>query len=887
MDNPFSRLLKVLDLERKQGFRNKAVIGGLDKFASRWESDALAQAPNRTAVAEVVSLLIGYPAVEDTSARERIVDELCNRTNRILEATPETAEQPPRLAAPPPEKPRRDAPVAVEKPAASSEETRIAAARPAGVPGSGPAEAPPARPLPARNKPETAANEASQAERNLTPPRSKPGAEAPAPVVRELTSQTPPPVAIPTDFSGLDAPVSRLPNIGPSFSERLGKLGIHSVRDLLFFMPRRYEDLSQLRTIDKLGYGERVTLMGTVWDLKHRTLDGERRMVTAVVGDGTGEVEITWFSPFVERRLRVGRAYTFAGSITSYRGKPSMRNPEFEPVEAEQVHTGRITPVYRQTEGVSARWLRRILHRAIDAYAEGFPDPLPEQTRREARLVTLGEALRQVHFPDSMRSRDAGLRRLSFDEFLYLELGVLMRRRSYRTAGALALASDDATLTPFLAQLPFALTAAQTKALDAIRADLRQAQPMVRLLQGDVGSGKTVVAAAALWCAVSSGAQGAIMVPTEILAEQHARSFARLFAGLENPRTGRPVRIELLTANSLRATRDETLAALAAGEIDIAIGTQALIQGGVTFKNLAMAVVDEQHRFGVEQRGALVQKGLAPHLLVMSATPIPRSLAMTVYGDLDVSVIDALPAGRKPVTTAVREPEGREAVYDYIRRQAGEGRQAFIVYPAVEESAIEGVGSAVEEYERLKAEVFPALKIGLLHGRLRSSEKEEVMRAFVGQEIDVLVATSVVEVGIDVPNATVIMIENADRFGLAQLHQFRGRVGRGGYPSYCVLIAKGATSENGGRLQALRENDDGFALARIDLEMRGPGDFFGTQQSGLPALRTAHLSDLRTIEQARDAAQKLLAEDPELRRPEHALLADQASRFWSGSELPA
>ena len=457
------------------------------------------------------------------------------------------------------------------------------------------------------------------------------------------------------------------------------------------------------------------------------------------------------------------------------------------------------------------------------------------------------------------------------------------RGRRFRETTARPVRGDDATLAAFVAALPFELTAAQRRALSHIRSDLAQTAPMSRLLQGDVGSGKTAVAAAALWLAVASGTQGAIMAPTEILAEQHARSFGKMFENLPHPRAGRPVKVVLLTGAMRSAERADALAALAAGDADVAVGTHALIQGGVAFRELTVAVVDEQHRFGVEQRAALRQKGVQPHMLVMSATPIPRSLALTVYGDLDISVIDEMPAGRTPIKTKWLTSSQRERAYDFIRRQAASGRQAFIIYPLVEESENSEAKAAVEEHARLKRTIFPDLRVELLHGRMRGEEKDRVMRAFRAGEADVLVATSVVEVGIDVPNATVIMIEGAERFGLAQLHQFRGRVGRGEHPSYCVLISDATEGDSIKRLQALESSTDGFALAQIDLEMRGPGDFFGTRQSGLPPLHAAQLSDLRTLEDARTAAQRLFETDPDLIRPEHRALADQVAAFWQSA----
>jgi ATP-dependent DNA helicase RecG len=607
--------------------------------------------------------------------------------------------------------------------------------------------------------------------------------------------------------------------------------------------------------------------------LKTRIIGEDRKLVTVVVGDGTGEMHMTWFNPYVEKQLHVGHAYTFSGKVDSYRNVLMLRNPAFEPLDRHQLNTGRLVPIYGLTEGLSANWLRRVMHQAVTSWAGAAPDFLPERVRQEAQLMSLAAALTQIHFPDGAEQLARAQQRLSFDEFFLLQMGVLGMRRRFRSQAAPALRVEPDMLQPFHQALPFAMTTAQRRALDEIAGDLRTTQPMSRLLQGDVGSGKTAVAAAALWLAVANGAQGALMAPTEILAEQHARSLSQLFAAL-------PVRVLLLTGSLRAAEREAALEAIATGAAHIIVGTHALIQSGVTFHHLALAVVDEQHRFGVEQRTALRQKGQQPHLLVMSATPIPRSLALTVFGDLDVSVLDEMPAGRTPIKTKWLTSSQRERAYDFIRRQAQSGRQAFIIYPLVAGTNDNEDQAAVEEHVRLQQSIFPTLRLGLLHGRLPAEEKDAVMRAFGRGEIDVLVATSVVEVGIDVPNATIIMIEGAERFGLAQLHQFRGRVGRGEHPSYCILISDVADGEGVKRLQALEQTVDGFALAQIDLELRGPGDFFGTRQSGLPPLQAARLSDLATLELARQAARALFERDAALAWPEHRALAERLAAFW-------
>jgi ATP-dependent DNA helicase RecG len=895
MNNAFARLLKIMTLERQLGYRNKAVIGGLDKFASRWEADAYAEAPDAPQVGEIISLLIGYPAVEDTAARERIIVEILRLVREIAPTLAGTEERATQAPQPRPAMPAGPAPVAPE-PSPSAPDLAAQPEVAAEATGQEPRrERVGERILPAISKPArvtpagpSALSEPARVEAAMPP------VDAPAPPASTVSLPPAAPLGAPGPTSassagaldialGLSSPVTRLPGVGPHYAEKLARLGIHTVHDLLFFLPTRYQDLSQLRTIDRLRWGEEVTVIGTVWDIKSRIIGENRRLVTALVGDGTGEIEMTWFNPYVERRLRTGHAYSFSAKIDSYRGHFLMRNPEFEPLDREQIHTGRLVPIYALTEGITVHWLRAIISKAVEAWAADVPDFLAEDIRRSLGLMPLADALAQIHFPDNMDLVRDAQHRLSFDEFLLLQLGILGARQRFQKQPAHSLRADAQVLAPFEAALPFALTQAQRRTLRDIMSDLGTTRPMSRLLQGDVGCGKTAVAAAALWVAVANGAQAAILAPTEILAEQHARSFGRLFADLTHPATGRPIRIALFTGHMRRQERETTLAELANGDIDIAVGTHALIQGNVAFRDLAVAVVDEQHRFGVEQRGALRSKGIQPHMLVMSATPIPRTLALTIYGDLDVSIIDEMPAGRTPIKTKWLTSSQRERAYSFIRRQVAEGRQAFAVYPLVEEADRSDAKAAVEEHARLQETVFPSLRLGLLHGRLRSEEKEAVMRAFSNGALDILVATSVVEVGIDVPNATVIVIEGAERFGLAQLHQFRGRVGRGEHASYCLLLSDADEGESVRRLQALETNTDGFALAQIDLELRGPGDFLGTRQSGLPPLRTAQLTDLRTLESARTVAQQLFAADPQLTAPEHHRLANQVVAFWSSA----
>jgi ATP-dependent DNA helicase RecG len=490
--------------------------------------------------------------------------------------------------------------------------------------------------------------------------------------------------------------------------------------------------------------------------------------------------------------------------------------------------------------------------------------------------MDLETAMVQIHFPDDQSSLKRARYRMTFDELFLLQIGLLRQRHLWRSEPGQPLAVDDAALDAFIGSLPFQLTDAQRRSLQQIVGDLRSEQPMNRLLQGDVGSGKTVVAAAAMALAVAAGSQTALMAPTAILAEQHYHTLTRLFESWP----GQSLHVRLLTGNVTGQEREEIYAGLADGSVNVVVGTHALIQEGVEFKKLAFGVIDEQHRFGVRQRAALRQKGYNPHLLVMTATPIPRSLELTVWGHLDVSVIDEMPPGRQEIGTQLVLPTERERAYSFLRSQIEKGHQAFIICPLVEESDKIEAKAAVEESERLQKYVFPDLRLGLLHGRMKGDEKEDTMAQFARGELDILVSTSVVEVGIDVPNATVMLIEGANRFGLSQLHQFRGRVGRGEHASYCLLVSDSSSPEAQERLEAITATNDGFELAQKDLDMRGPGDFLGTRQSGFPDLKLANVSDLRTIENAREAARRFFETDPELADPDSQLLARRVAQFW-------
>jgi ATP-dependent DNA helicase RecG len=651
---------------------------------------------------------------------------------------------------------------------------------------------------------------------------------------------------------------------------------VTTIGDLLHLFPHRHEDYTRLKPIGKLAYGEQVTIIGTIRSTRLKRTRGGAAVVNTIVADGSGMIQATWFNqPYLADQFKRGRQIVLSGKVDEYLGRRVMSSPTWEPLDSELVHTGRLVPVYPLTRGLNARWLRKIMKRTVDYWTKRLPDYMPTRIRERLSLMPLERAVAQVHFPDDARSLTQARRRLGFDEFFILQIGVLRQRQQWQSHPGIPVPVDRSILDGFLGELPYRLTGAQQRALDEILGDISGDRPMSRLLQGDVGSGKTVVAVAAMYLTVRAGYQAALMAPTEILAEQHFKSVVEMLAA-------HGISVCLLTGSVPAAEKQATYAGLGSGEIQILVGTHAVIQEDVRFRNLALAIVDEQHRFGVRQRSVLRGKGYNPHMLVMSATPIPRTLALTAYGDLDFSLIDEMPPGRQPIQTKWFMDSERERAYQFLRSQIEKGRQAYVICPLVEESEKIEAKAAVEEYERLSKSIFPDLRLGLLHGRLKGAEKESVMRQFNEHELDILVSTSVVEVGIDVPNATVMLIEGANRFGLSQLHQFRGRVGRGEHSSYCILLADSTTDVSEERLRAIEDTQDGFKLAEKDLEMRGPGDFFGTRQSGLPELKLASLGDTPLLVLARREAQDLFAIDPSLSHPDHRLLARQVSEFWSG-----
>jgi ATP-dependent DNA helicase RecG len=697
------------------------------------------------------------------------------------------------------------------------------------------------------------------------------------------------------------SPLTSLGSWTRRYHAALEGIGIRTVADLLHHYPRRYIDRSTVAPIGDLRINQEATFIGTVRKVRLQRTRNRKAMVTVTVFDGSGYIDLWWFNQsWPARRHRDGQEVAVSGKIGAYRGRPRVQNPDVEILkggEADQVHTGRIVPVHPATEGVSTGVIRRMVHDALRRLRR-IPDPVPSQVRERQGVLPLDQAVRKIHFPDETEDERRAEDRLKFDELLFLELGVAFRKHRVEaeTQGVAHDLSGE-LVERFASSVPFDLTAAQRRAMDEIAKDMGAGRPMNRLLQGDVGSGKTVVALHACLIAIQSGHQAAIMAPTEVLAGQHHRKVEELLAPiggrplsssagpqgslLEGEASGGPV-YALLTASVTGKERDRVLEGLAEGRVDLLVGTHALVQEKVDLADLSLAVIDEQHRFGLHQRIALKEKGAAPDVLIMTATPIPRTLAVTYYGDLDVSVLDEMPAGRLPVSTRIaRTAAERRKAYDLVREQVAQGRQAFVVCAAIDEENRLEVRAAEKEAERLRTEVFPDLRLALLHGRMRPREKDARMEAFRAGEADVLISTTVIEVGVDVPNATVMLVENAERFGLAQLHQLRGRIGRGAHESTCILFDESSPGNEDARerLTALVRTTDGFELADEDLRLRGEGTLFDIRQSGMPDLRLARLAhDTDWVRRAREEAFALIESDPDLSgHPE--LRAEMERRF--------
>ncbi len=818
MKPSINKLRNYFRLEAKKQDHNDAIIGGLESMLTHWAADARADQIPETIVQAVNVRLRDYQNLSPNSRKE-VLNGLWKRIQRELGVGALIDEKP-------------------------QSQRQI--------------------PTPTHIRPEI----------DQPPPE-----EISTPVTKRTHAKEPS-EHDPKETADLDTSVTSIDKIGPKYAEKLKQLNIQTLGDMLYHFPKRYVDYSALKPINKLKYGDKVTVIGSVQSIYKRSVkSGRTQLVEAIISDGSGALKVTWFNqPWIINKLKENTQISLSGKIDQYLGRLVVNNPEWSPIERKHLTAKGITPVYPLTAKITQNWLRLRMDDTVQQWASKVADPLPLSLRESAEVMDLSIALQQIHYPDSWKKLELAQHRLAFDEILLLQLGVLQQKNVWQERRARAFEISQTQFSTLLSGLPYTLTAAQQKTLTEVRKDLASGHPMNRLIQGDVGSGKTVVAALAAAIISQHGAQVAIMAPTSILAEQHYKSFLDLLSLDGNILA--PQEIRLLIGATSESKKDEIRAGLDSGKIKIIIGTHALIEGQVKFANLQLGVIDEQHRFGVNQRALLRSKGDNPHILVMTATPIPRSLALTVYGDLDLSLIDELPPGRQIIETLVRYPQERELTYNLIRRQVDAGHQAFIIYPLVEQSDKSEEKAAVEEHAHLQKNVFPHLKLGLLHGRLSPVEKETVMEKFHLGEYHILVSTSVIEVGIDVPNATVMLIEGAHRFGLAQLHQFRGRVGRGDAKSYCVLIPSKPDATENERLQTMVKTNDGFELAECDLEQRGPGQFLGTRQSGFSELQMANLTDLELIEKARRHAQAVYHRDPSLTLVEHQSLSQRLNRFW-------
>jgi len=838
MSASIDKLLKIIQLEGKQfSFSNHAVIGGFEKFLPSWLQEASSEGIAGDIVSEINSAFSDYAGKTDQE-RSKIISTLLKKLKTLIPGD-SSIQQTFQNLLPYFLYSHSDDKEAIE------EKPRTA------IQGSTPKPTPPSTP------------------------------EKPTP--------TPSPTPSGPNV-GINAPLTVLSGVGKVMADKYESVGVKTLGDLLYYFPRRYDDYSQLKPINRLQYGDELTIIATVQSflttqLKNRNMS----RVEVVVSDGTGFLRLVFFrggdtAHYLENRFKRGTQLVISGKVDMYLGRLQMANPDFEPLEKTHLNTNGIIPVYPLTAGLTQNEVRHDIHQVINFYCNRVADFLPSEIKRSANLIDLPVALHQIHYPSNHDLLFSARERLSFDEIFLLQLGMIQQRQNWYAVTARKYTMPDADFTGLTERLPFQLTGAQNKVLTEIRADLNSGRPMNRLLQGDVGSGKTVIAAMAAYIIAAGGAQSAIMAPTSILAEQHYQTLQKLNVKMEGNAPIHQNEIRLLTGDTSQNEREEIRTGLEDGSIKLLIGTHALIEDPVKFKDLQYVVIDEQHRFGIAQRTALRQKGESPHLLVMTATPIPRSLALTLYGDLDLSIIDEMPAGRQPVETHVLPPIERERAYQMINSQVSQGYQAFIVYPLIESSENnDEVKAAVDEHEKMQRDVFPDLKLGLLHGRMKPDEKENVMKRFRNKEFQILVSTTVIEVGVDVPNATVMLIEGANRFGLAQLHQLRGRVGRGSDQSFCLLVPDNEDAVENERLAVMTQTNNGFILAEKDLQQRGPGDFIGYRQSGYSELKLASIMDIKIIEKARNLAQELFKKDPALTLPENALLGEKLVDFWKNT----
>ncbi len=816
MKKPYEILLKILNCEIQVNFTNRTIIGGLDKFFPNWEKEAIAENIPGDLISEIQSHCLGYSDMP-VSERETSTREILRKVRDLNHSQPtETSNNQ----------------VITQKPAFD--------------------------PTPPEPPNQQVIN---------TPSRGIEGNHS--------------------SSLGMESSVKVLNGVGDVKEELFRSVGVTRIKDLFYFFPRRYDDFSQLKPINRIEYDDELTVIATVQSFLTTPIKAKNQArVEVIVSDGTGFLRLVFFRSLkyihsFENHFRRGTQLVISGKVNMYLGRKQITNPAIEHLDDLHLNTNGIIPVYSLTAGLTQKDIRLATRNAINFYINKIGDPLPSTIRQAANLVDLPVALHQIHFPDSQSLLRSAQERLAFDEIFYLQLGVQQQKQAWHSENATVYSLSEDQYQQFTATLPYTLTAAQGKVIEEIRKDLASGYPMNRLIQGDVGSGKTIVAAIASLAINLGGGQTAFLAPTSILAEQHYQTLTRV---LESQTAETPVlplgSVRLLTGDSTAQERESINNGLQDGSIKLLVGTHALLEEPVQFKNLQLAIIDEQHRFGIAQRSTLRQKGENPHLLVMSATPIPRSLALTIFGDLDISVIDEMPQGRIPVETQLLHPFVREKAYKQINAEIEKGHQVFIVYPLIEKGDVEDQKAAVDEHAYLQKEVFPQHKLGLLHGRMPPDEKEAIMRRFRDGEYQILVSTTVIEVGVDVPNATIMLIESANRFGLAQLHQLRGRVGRGTAQSYCLLIPEDENAYENERLAAMVATNDGFILAEKDLQQRGPGDFIGYRQSGFADLKLANLTDIRLIEKARHFAEVVFQEDPNLEKPENQGLASRLSELW-------
>lgn len=663
-----------------------------------------------------------------------------------------------------------------------------------------------------------------------------------------------------TSQSALDQSVQYLKGVGPKRSETFGKLGIHTIRDILSYFPRDYKDRTRIQKISESRIGAEISIQGKVLGVQTRMARSRKSILEVFVGDGTGAIAATWFNqPFLANKFHVGNTVFLHGKVGAYKYL-QLLSPEYEIIQADETNTpeGSIVPVYPLTEHMSQTHFRKIMKMAVHQFADYVEETLPKEIIRKNQFVSIDNAVRNIHFPETFESLKHARHRLVYEELFTLELAMALRRRGIKEEIGIPFKIGANVDTHIRNLIPFTLTNAQERVIHEIAEDMRSSKPMNRLLQGDVGSGKTVVAMYAILAAIANGYQAAFMAPTEILAKQHFQTIQKC---LEHSH----VRMQLLTGDANSRQKKECLDQIKDGQINLVVGTHALIEETVQFKQLGLVVIDEQHKFGVVQRLKLKKKGFCPDVLIMTATPIPRTLSLTLFGDLDISILDEMPPGRSPVKTMWIPKDKEPVAYRFIHEEIAKGRQVFIVYPLVEESEKFDLRSAVTESKRLQQEVFPTLRVGLLHGQMKSAEKDKVMMDFQEKRYDILVSTIIIEVGIDVPNASVMAIVHAERFGLSQLHQLRGRIGRGSEQSYCLLFGNPTSSVSSERLKIMTRTSDGFKIAEMDFRLRGPGEFFGTRQHGLPELKLSDLiKDFPLLKNARDDAFALVSKDPQL-----------------------